>query len=94
MRLSGSNVEKRDRRIWFDLEGRTLIVGDNGPGIPARDRDVVFEPGFTRKPGGRGLGLYIARNELWRVGYRLVVADAPGGVGTVFRIEPVENKDG
>lgn len=83
-----------DRRIWFDLEGQSLIVGDNGPGIPDRDREVVFEQGFTRKPGGRGLGLYIARNELRRARYRLVIADPPGGVGTVFRIEPTENSDG
>ena len=82
------------RRIWLDLEGQTLIVRDNGPGVPYRDREVVFEPGFTRKPGGAGLGLYIARNELRRVGNRLVIADPPDGVGAEFRIEPAENSDG
>ena len=83
-----------DRRIWFDLDGQALIVADNGPGIPVRDREAVFEPGFTRKPGGMGLGLYIARNELRRVGYRLEIADPPGGTGTVLRIEPSESNDG
>ena len=82
-----------DRRIWFGLDGQALIIGDNGPGIPGTDREVIFEPGFTRKPGGMGLGLYIARNELRRVGYRLEIADPPDGTGAVFRIEPLESSD-
>ena len=34
---------------------------DDGPGIPAELRSQIFEPFFTTRPGGTGLGLYIAR---------------------------------
>jgi len=34
---------------------------DDGPGIPAELRPQIFEPFFTTRPGGTGLGLYIAR---------------------------------
>ena len=50
--------------------GRTLEirVRDQGPGIAASDRDRLFTPGFTTKPGGHGLGLFLARRLLSRQG--------------------------
>jgi signal transduction histidine kinase len=41
--------------------GFTIKVSDDGPGIAAKNRDAVFEPYFSTKPNGIGLGLYIGR---------------------------------
>lgn len=38
-----------------------ITVSDNGPGIPAEQRAQVFEPFFTQRAGGIGLGLAIVR---------------------------------
>lgn len=81
------------RTIRLDRAGDTLIVEDTGPGITRRDRPYIFEPGFTRKPGGRGLGLFISREVLKRNGYRLAVGESGLG-GARFEIEraPGETK--
>jgi signal transduction histidine kinase len=42
-------------------KGFTIIFSDDGPGVSPEDQDRIFEPYFTRKPNGMGLGLYIAR---------------------------------
>lgn len=86
---------KPPRIIHLDLEGNQLIVSDTGPGISLRDRDAVFEQGFTRKPGGRGLGLFIARDVLSKVGYALTLDPPQANQGATFRITPLtdtENK--
>ena len=37
-----------------------IVFADSGPGIPAKNRQSIFEPYFTTKPDGVGLGLVIA----------------------------------
>jgi signal transduction histidine kinase len=39
-----------------------LVFSDNGPGIAAELADRVFEPLYSGKEGGRGMGLTIAKN--------------------------------
>ena len=87
--------QESPRMIRLDVEGGAMIVADNGPGIPPEDREAIFELGFTRKPGGRGLGLYISRDVLRKVGYELTVGEPPDGKGTAFIIRPrIEEDDG
>ena len=77
-----------DRFIELDTDGDALTVTDNGPGIPVRDAEAVFELGFTRRPGGRGMGLYISRRALDDVGYELSLGPVDQAKGASFRIAP------
>ena len=84
--LSQQNPQ-RERSISLDEYGNTLMVGDTGPGIGARDREAIFEFGFSRKPGGRGMGLHIGRASLRRVGFDLELINGDDGV--TFGIVPI-----
>lgn len=53
-----------------------LYVDDDGPGIPAADREFVFEPGRTTGTGA-GLGLALARRVARSMGGDVRVADGP-----------------
>lgn len=46
-------------RITIKLDGNQVYVSDNGRGIDPQIEHSLFEPFTTRKPSGRGLGLYI-----------------------------------
>ncbi len=83
--LSGQNPSLRR---WIELDARDGVycVSDSGPGISARDREAVFEYGFSRKPGGRGMGLAISREALRSVGYDLKLEAPKEGQGTCFLI--------
>ncbi|MEP7183552.1 MAG: ATP-binding protein [Betaproteobacteria bacterium] len=59
-------------------------LADDGPGIPAELRGQIFEPFFTTRPGGTGLGLYIARELADANGAALELL--PKGPGAQFRI--------
>lgn len=66
--------------------GAFLEVADTGPGIAAADRERIFEPYFTTKDAGTGLGLPIARRIAEEHGGRLEVGSEPGH-GARFRLE-------
>ncbi len=78
--------------IQLDSSDDGFLVSDNGPGIQARDIDSIFEMGFTRKPAGRGLGLFISREALRKTGYELTVSKSQLG-GATFRIREVKRKN-
>ena len=49
---------------WGDRRFCHIDFQDNGPGISDEDADNIFEPGWTGKQGGRGMGLSLARDVL------------------------------
>src|SRR5262245_47110758 len=74
--------------------GRVVAtIGDNGPGIPAKLRRKIFGrfvrlgSELERKTAGTGLGLYIVRMLVKRLGGRIQVRSQPDGKGTVFELE-------
>jgi signal transduction histidine kinase len=81
-----------ERRITLDADGSDFLVRDNGPGVSTRDRENIFALNFSRKPGGRGMGLHISRQTLARVGLRLTLDERTKAEGTTFRISPSVNK--
>lgn len=55
-----------------------LHVRDTGSGIPAEHRAAMFEPLYTTKPGGTGLGLYIVREIVTAHGGQVSVESVEG----------------
>jgi len=66
----------------------TLVIGDNGVGIPHERLEDIFTPFYTTKdPGkGTGLGLYIVYNEVTKYGGSIEV-DSELNIGTTFTVE-------
>ena len=61
-----------------------VAVRDNGPGIPPEKLVSIFDPYFTTKPEGSGLGLWIAQQIVTAHGGSLEGAERAGGQGAVF----------
>jgi signal transduction histidine kinase len=84
-----------DRRVWVRVrcaQGRWVFeVEDRGPGIPARERRMIFRA-FRRgrcadvTAGGVGLGLALARRWACLLGGRLHLVDHKDGPGACFRV--------
>jgi signal transduction histidine kinase len=62
-----------------------IEIEDTGPGVPARERDQIFNPFYTTKERGTGLGLAIAHKIVEEHGGTIDVASTLG-VGTTFCI--------
>ena len=69
------------------VEGTSVrvTVDDNGPGVPAADRERVFRPFVTTKGRGTGLGLALVQKIIVTHNGRIQVAAAPSG-GASFQI--------
>lgn len=64
-------------------KGFAVSVGDSGPGIKPELRERIFEPYYSSKPNGIGLGLYIARLVIEPYG-KLLLTDAGALEGACF----------
>ena len=62
-----------------------LTVADTGVGIPAKYLDKIFEPYFTTKQRGHGLGLAMVRSIVKSHGGEIAVRSGPGS-GTEFTV--------
>jgi signal transduction histidine kinase len=69
-----------DGRSWLEC-----VVADEGPGFAAGDLPHVFEPFYTRRRGGTGLGLALVHRIMEQHGGAVEAVNADGG-GAVVRI--------
>jgi signal transduction histidine kinase len=77
------------------LVGDTVEVDviDRGTGIAPKDRESIFNPFFTTKPSGVGLGLAIVSKIVDEHGGQITVESEPGA-GSVFRVFLPTRKNG
>ena len=75
-------------RVWIEVK-------DTGKGIPRKHFKTVFNPGFTTKKRGWGLGLTLVKRIVEEYhGGRIFVKESEPGRGTTFRMEfPIPRRD-
>lgn len=66
-----------------------ITVADNGPGIPENVKERIFEPYFTTKSGGSGVGLAFTKRAMDFHQGRIVVNSAPGHGATIVLSFPM-----
>ena len=72
-------------RLEADGDGWAILVDDDGPGVPEAMRASIFDPYFTTKTDGAGLGLSIVKKIVVEHGGTIDVGSSPLG-GARFRL--------
>jgi signal transduction histidine kinase len=69
-----------------DQDGGVRVeIRDHGPGVPREMVDRIFDPYYTGKAGGTGLGLALVKQTIEMHGGTISLSQTPGG-GATFRI--------
>tara|TARA_R110001592_G_scaffold138511_6_gene357807 strand:- start:20731 stop:22038 length:1308 start_codon:yes stop_codon:yes gene_type:complete len=88
---AGVSAKKTNLKITIDLSAEdeksiVLAVTDNGPGIPSTNIQKVFEPFYTTKPQGTGLGLAVVQAVVKTHGGEFRVRSTKQGVNASVRL--------
>ncbi len=74
-------------RVLISCAGNVLAVEDEGSGVAPEFRERIFDPFFTQKPGGTGLGLALVRRRAQESGAEVRChSPASNGRGARFEI--------
>jgi PAS domain S-box-containing protein len=73
------------RISWHADAGSSIRVEDDGIGMAPEVREKVFEPFFSRRPSGTGLGLFVSLNLVRQWGGDIRVTSAPD-LGSTFEL--------
>ncbi|MDH0911155.1 ATP-binding protein [Rhizobium pusense] len=85
------NSIRSDRRIELHADENAIYISNNGPPIEPQDVQRIFERGFSRKAGGRGLGLFISAKALQAEGLGLEPSLSPRTDYNVTFVISIEN---
>jgi two-component system sensor histidine kinase HydH len=83
----GGTLTLRGQRTATHVQ---LQVQDTGSGIPAEQLTAIFEPLYTTKPGGTGLGLYIVQEIVAAHGGQITMESVVGQGTTLTVMLPLE----
>ena len=77
---------KTGNRVEVITQSKALIIRDNGKPIPVETAPNIFNPFYSTKPDGQGIGLTVAREILMNHGFTFSLKTQPSG-WTEFLIE-------
>jgi two-component system nitrogen regulation sensor histidine kinase NtrY len=80
---------KIDVMLRAEADQAIVEVHDNGTGIPEEVRDRIFEPSFTTKSGGMGLGLAMVKRMVEQAGGRVNFTTSMDEGTTFFVVLPL-----
>lgn len=75
-----------DKKVILDAYNDSFIISDTGPGVQTIDTENIFEFGFSRRIGGRGMGLYVTKQTLEKDGFQIILDPYIPTSGATFRI--------
>jgi PAS domain S-box-containing protein len=91
--FEGNNVERRTSNVAPDTDFVEISVADSGEGITPENLKKLFQPLFTTKPKGIGLGLVVCRN-LAEANGGWIAVESELGKGTTFTVALPAEKPG
>lgn len=62
-------IPSKDRKIYITTKFDKILIQNSGDKIAPAYLEKIFTLFFTKKPGGRGIGLYLAKTNLRSIGY-------------------------
>lgn len=87
--LNSFDAVSKEGQIWLTVEPReenmAIVVADDGPGIPEKDREKVFTPFYSNREEGTGLGLAISSRIVESYGGEIMLDASPAG-GAKFTV--------
>lgn len=85
---------KRPVRVNGEVRGESVVLAvvDDGDGVPSESRSQIFQPFFTTRATGTGLGLRVVQRIAEAHGGRIVHLETPGGGATFELFLPIHGE--
>ncbi len=91
-KINGSTC-KIELEVYQQVDYLILAVKDNGPGLSADEQEKIFQPFFTQREGGTGLGLAVAQSIVQAHHGDLLVRSQPGKGANFYICLPLNRSE-